>query len=211
MMETTEPEFTEDFRKILIEHKGYPPESLILDYRITPQSRADILIVERHKLLPLGLIELKRRAKKSYEDASLQIDKYLDDIRRDLPAYLISFTDDGGFRTLRFDHETKLLEPIDFFAEFPDYDSLVIGQATAELHEKEQTKKRTVDHFKVICYTLALILILLFILKKADVITFTSEDMMFLGAIVALFIIPNAAQLKMLGVEYRAKNEEKGN
>lgn len=120
----------------------------------------------------------------------------------------MSFTDDGVF-DIHVYKEDRSFEKIPN-EDLPSYNNFTTKKSVEDLNRIETKKKKSLDGFQRACYGLALIVSGTLVSKMAGWITVTSEDLGLIGVIVALVIIPNAAKLKLLGVEYEAKKAEHG-
>lgn len=92
----------------------------------------------------------------------------------------------------------------------PNFDSLRNRSAANKKTKVKSETKETIDHFKLSCYASAAAVGSILLIDIFDVFKFSSQQLSLLGVTVALVLIPYAAKLKVLGVEFeRPKSNEK--
>lgn len=202
-----ESEFHSIFREFLIKEKGYPSISLLSEFRAGDRNIIDILAAKEGTSSPIALFELKKKDRFNASSASEQIQRYLDELSVEIPAYLVAFSDDGAFEIHAYKGSKKFEEISK--NDFPDYENITTKKSVEDLNRIEKKKKKSLDGFQRACYGLAFLVAGTLVSKKAGWITLTSEDLALIGVIVALVIIPNAAKLKLLGIEYEAKKADR--
>ena len=92
-----------------------------------------------------------------------------------------------------------------------NYNGQRLARRVESINGIKRKKEKTIDFFKIACWFLALILIVLFFLKQLNCIHLDKEDIALIGAAVMLLLAPSAQKLKVLGVEYERamkKNEK---
>ncbi len=203
-----ESEFHILFKEYLTKEKEFPELSLLQEFRIGGGGIVDVLVVKQGTSSPVALFELKHLKYFKPLSAGQQIQGYLDALDVEIPAYLVSFSDDGSFdiHAYKGGHDFEKLNKGDF----PKYRSIATKKSVEDIFKIENKKKKSLDGFQRTCYGLAVLVTFTLVSKMAGWITVSSEDLGLIGVIIALVIIPNAAKLKLLGVEYEAKKAEQG-
>ncbi len=79
---------------------------------------------------------------------------------------------------------------------------LASGDRAVAIEETKEVRRGSIDAFQCLCYLLAVALSVALVLDFLEVIDWTQPRILLLGAAAALIIIPHAAKLKILGVEF---------
>lgn len=98
-----------------------------------------------------------------------------------------------------------------FSGEFPSYDALVAGDKTSTKATRTATFKATVDTFQLTCICLSIVVTVLLILDVANILKLSTKQLGLAGLAAVLLVLPFAAKLKMLGIEFERHNPTKSN
>ena len=86
--------------------------------------------------------------------------------------------------------------------EFPRLHSMVGGARANALAAVSKERRRTFDGFKVACWSLALVTLLVGVADAVGLFELNPTRLALLGVVIALVVIPFAGKLKVLGVEF---------
>lgn len=202
-----------------LKNNGYPEESITAEYAISENIRADIVIIDPSTRIPVQLFELKKIKNKSTIDYGIkQIKASLSQLEnKNIPAYIVfpSDEDDHNFEII----DMNSIKPIEESPINQAINKSTIlnykAQKNARINEEANIvkgkKKTTLDIFSFICWFIAFCLVLVIIMTKLKMFSIDANDMIIIGAIIALVLMPFASKLKVLGIEferYIIKNKE---
>jgi hypothetical protein len=91
---------------------------------------------------------------------------------------------------------------------FPSYDSLVSLDQTSEKTAAVKAVKTAVDTFHWTCVLLSIVVSIVLGLDMANVVELSIKQLSLAGIASVLLILPFAAKLKMLGVEFERNNTD---
>jgi len=210
--EFSEKDIVDNFIKFLKEEKKYPDESIIQEFSLSEfennsRNRADLVLFDAKNKQYIGLVEFKRKIdQKTKSNAVRQVLSYLKLMGNpDLHTYLVGFESNNRLAIYVLNSENEWTEIKK--ENFANYESVTASVITNTKERIKQTKEKNVDRFKVICLILAFITFVLLVLSICNVFELSANEMALLGATVALIIIPYAAKLKILGVEFERNKD----
>ncbi len=195
---------------------GYPDESIAVEYKIGDKYRADIVILDLKKNIPIQIFEIKsRKSIETINRGTDQLKQYLKLLNNnEIPAYLVfPNSREPFFEVVRInevqnqtDEEIKNQNDLSL-----NYKAQRLSRLAEEAKVLKTEKKRTIDTFAITCWITAGIMLIIGILSKFNIIVLNATDLTILGVIIALVLIPFASKLKILGVEFeRLTEEDKG-
>ena len=217
-MNNTYENFVRNFIRFLIE-KGYPEECIAVEYAIDSRERIDVAVLDLDYGTPIQIFELKSvRNSKTKERGEAQLKKYLKLLgNENIPAYLV-FPGEKEFDVIRVNDCPLKVNSNEGVSDCENDNSVALnyhGQKIARRAESikgiKKKKDETIDFFKIVCWILAFLLLVLFFLKHLDYIHLDNGDLALIGVVVALILAPSAQKIKVLGIEYERaieKNEK---
>lgn len=195
------------FQKLInyLKEHGYPESSFAIEHRIG-KYRADLVILDNETGLPIQLFELKSSKNKGIKSfGRKQIKKMMHELGDlDIPAYLVFPSEKSpGFKVQRVwsgknNIQTKAIEGEPIF----DYHGQRRSRIFKKIQTTEKASKRSMDIFMWVCWTMAVIFLILLILIKLGRLSFDNREIFFLTVIVIFIVIPFASRLKFLGFEF---------
>ena len=220
-MHNSEVVFFEDFIRFL-KDKGYPEESIALEYRVDSGSSIDVAILDLDYNTPIQIFELKRiKNPNTIRKGVSQLKRYLKALgNENIPAYLV-FPEGKDFEIIRAndyslnvnsdENTEKQMDErsVDSFA--LNYNGQRVSRRAESINGIKKKKDKSIDFFKITCFVLAFILIVLLIMKWMCYIYLDNNDLALLGGIIVLFLVPSAQKIKILGIEYEKAVEKKEN
>lgn len=81
------------------------------------------------------------------------------------------------------------------------------GKQTA-IAVKKKKQKKAFDWFYAVCWFLAFILVILILIQKFKILSFSTNELIQIGVVFALVIIPFASKLNLPGFEFERLKEE---
>lgn len=214
----------EAFLDKLSDELGYPKNSLSRQFSVKTRRgqyfEPDLVIVNPENGEPLAVVEFKlSEAEKNFTRS--RANKVLDAVyalqeafgKTGIPGYMVARSGDGiKIFSLSRSEGNQLGE----IPEFPRYESLLTRAKSddllvksSEINQVKEVRRRTVDRFRVACWSLAALVMFLFFSDVFKWFSLNSQQISLLGAFVALIVIPDVAKLKLLGVEFERHKEEK--
>ncbi len=186
--------------------------------------RADLVVYEpSDATTPLAVFEMKRefnphRWDEEFQRAALQIKGWLQSANLELaplsiPVFLVTFSKESPdltFYQFSGDWVSGKMDalytaPLD---DLPTYSTLAEQRRRTDVGVIKKEEKTAVDHFKWLCWGLALAVTALLIVDWMGWHTITVTQLSLIGTIAALVVFPYVTKLKVLGIEMeRAKNE----
>lgn len=222
-MNYTEADVFANFIQYL-KNKGYPENSIAVEYRVGANARIDVAVLDLDYNTPIQIFELKRiKSHDAEKNGKRQLENCLKLLgNENIPAYLVfPGKNEKEFEIIRINDATLNVEKNKESNESKDaevFDSLALnynGQKMSRRAEKiskiSENKKETIDSFKWICWVLAGLVALLFVIEKCGGISLDNNDLALLGGVILLILAPSAQKIKILGVEYEraiGKNEK---
>jgi len=210
-----EMELANYFIRYLKEH-GYPENSIAVEYKIGNKYRADIVILDLKRNIPIQIFEVKsNKTVETIRRGTEQLKQYLSELGNFIiPAYLVfPKNEEPFFEVVRINEIAN--ESDEEIERQNDLSLNYKGQRISRIAEEAKTinreKKKIVDSFAITCWIAAGVMLIVGILSKAKIVILDTTDLTILGVIVALVLIPFASKLKILGVEFeRLTEEDKG-
>ncbi len=194
----------------LVLDKAYPRSEVQLQAAIArgPEGRsyrADIAVLDSRRSEIIALIEVKgSREHKALRNAIAQLLQYRRVLGKPhVPLYLFFPPLPGSTRRFEIvqvlpDGDTKEVYP----DEFPTYDALIAGDRSSGKAARVANARAAIDTFQLTCILLSLLVVAIFTLDVTGVLQLTVKQLALAGVAGALLILPFAAKLKMLGVEF---------
>ena len=201
-MEKLEPDTLKTLIDYLIAY-GYPESSLGIEWPIG-KYRADLVIVDPDTKEPVAIFEVKsRRTPQSEKSGKSQIESFLKALgNTSVPAYLV-FGSEGApsieIQRISFgDEDVQNTERIFSAESILDFTTLTKSRRNIMIAETNNERKRVVDRFFIVCWVcgVAIGLILLFRIPLSGL------DLILIGAMICLILLPYASKLKFLGLEF---------
>lgn len=207
-----EKSLVEEFIKLLKEKKRYPDESIIQEMPLSDSGnkfryQADLVLLDAKSKQYIGLVEFKRKIDDKIKSSAFkQVSSYLKLMgSSELHIFLVGTDLNNRLIIYILNSENEWEEIAK--ENFPNYEALSATVMTKKQERIKQNKEKNVDKFKLICLGLACGTFILFILSLCNIIKMNADEMALLGATVALIIIPYAAKLKILGVEFERNKD----
>lgn len=194
----------------LVLEKAYPKSEILLEAAIGSGAdgrayRADLAIIDSHRSEVIALIEVKgSREHKALRSAVSQLLQYRRILGKPhVPLYLFFPPLSGTARRFDIsqvlpDGDTKEVFP----DEFPTYDALIGGDKSGQKAARTVRVRAAIDTFQLTCILLSLLVAIIFGLDVSGVVQLTTKQLALAGVAGALLVLPFAAKLKMLGVEF---------
>lgn len=204
----------EKFIKYLKAH-GYPESSIAVEYQLDGRYMVDIAILDMNKNIPIQLFEIK--SEKSPEMIKIgkeQLKKHLSFLKnKNIPTYLVfpkgkePFFDIVNINTSYILHRQEINENNTFVL---NYHAQRNARIAEEVENVKNKKENVVDNFKVTCWILAFIALIIGILVKLKIFGLDTTDLIIISIVIALILVPFASKLKILGIEFeRLKSDDK--
>ena len=210
-----EKRILDHFIEYLIE-SGFPKNSIAVGYRLKSNIMADIVIVDDKTNIPLMLFEIKTHKTSETEEKGK---RYLDKIHRNfkdskLATYLVFYNPklDNDFEVLQYDANTgNYINDDDKPAEYTlNYEFNKVAIISEAKEEKESKKRETIETFKVVCWVIAFVIILMLIGSKVIRYTILTTDLILFGAAIVMILLPFVSKINFLGIEIeKYTNREK--
>ena len=211
----TELEMENKFIEYLINNK-YPKESIAVEYNVAKRYRIDIAIIDPHKNIPIQLFELKtRKSKETIYSGKEQLRKYRSFLKdKNIPAYLVFPKDvDPYFEIINIDDDDlKMDEKVTEYQSTKiilNYDAQLNARINENVDIIKNEEKKVIDKFKIESWIIGVVTLIIGILSKIGLFTLDAKDLSLMGIAVALFLIPYAGKLKILGVEFERLKSDK--
>jgi hypothetical protein len=186
---------------------GYPENSIAVEYQIGDRYRVDVAILDLKKNIPIQLFEIKSmKTPEMIRMGTEQVQKYVSYLKnKNIPVYLVFPKDEAPFlEIIKIDPQNlKSLREVSEETSFiPNYIAQRNSRIAEEADIVSKKKEKVIDTFKIICWIVAGITLVIGVLSKLKVIDLDATDLTIIGAVIALILIPFASKLKILGVEF---------
>ncbi|MDR0515578.1 MAG: hypothetical protein LBH25_00865 [Fibromonadaceae bacterium] len=198
-----------------LKERGYPEDSIGVEYKIGKNYRVDVAILDRKQNIPIQLFELKiNNSERSKKNGRVQLERSRTILKdKDIPAYLVFPKNESPyFEVLDIDSEKK-----DDSEGISNENFLIFNyqaQRNKVLYKKAENKKQekenTINVLKIVSYLLGVFVLVLAILSKVELFKMYPEDLVMLSLLIVLFLIPHASKIKILGIEFERLTESKG-
>lgn len=194
----------------LIDEKKYPrtsiqPEAVIAPRKSNAPLRADFAVLDNARSEFVAIIEVKssRDAVSIREGVSQLVDFRESLAKPFIPLFLFCKPSEGAgvpFEVSQIlqDGTQKRIE----LSEFPEYGTLISGDRSSVKVAREVKARDVVDAFKVVCFILAAVTAVFLALDVFGVLVLSARQMVIASVAAAFLILPFAAKLKLLGVEF---------
>lgn len=213
----TEYDVTASFGSTLQAQLGYPTDAFLHEFPLKDQSGvrrrlADLIIQDAQRSRLLAIIEFKREFSDDIvRTAFNQTAEYSRLLGLALPEYVVVGANElkPPFRIFTQDSDRNTVELS--LVQFPSYAALVSGQITIETERIVAETQQKRDDVRVVCNSAAALLLVIFILSVSGCLTLTTTQLGLIAGIVGLLLLPHAAKLKGLGIEFerlKKDNEE---
>lgn len=201
-MKKLEPDTLKALIDYLIAY-GYPESSLGIEWPIG-KYRADLVIVDPDTREPVAIFEVKsRRTPHSEKFGKAQIESFLKTLgNTSVPAYLV-FGKDGTppleIQRISFgDEEVQNAERIFSAESILDFTTLTKSRRNIMIAETKNERKKVVDRFFIVCWGCGVLIGLILLFR----IPLSGLDLILIGAMIGLILLPYASKFKFLGLEF---------
>lgn len=194
---------------------GYPDSTFAVEYRVG-KFRIDLAIIDPETKLPIQIFELKsRNDAQNRKMGTNQLKTFLNELKTDIPAYLVFPKSSNPFFEIEIcSQETTNQDGIiakdeELFFNFQFQKQARVKEQLDAIKDKKET---TIDHFKWVCWAMAMLLFGFIILQKFNCISvpLDYDDLIIVGAIIVLVLLPFTSKINILGVEInRLENRSK--
>ena len=204
------------FIRFLTEDKGYPSAYLrsqlaFVDKDGSRRLRPDLVVIDPGTNKVVAIIEFKGlHTPPDQQSVRQQVLAYRRASGNDLASAYVVYPYSEQEPNAEFgiyeveDVETWVpVKPHDF----PDYETLILGERAKSRTTIVDARDTAVDTFKYVCFGLSLLVTILFLLDLLAVVSMTAQQLSLLGIAIALVLIPYAARLRFLGVEFERLQE----
>lgn len=210
-----EQELQSSVVKYLVEELAYPRDALQRELPILRSGmRLDLAVVDLDKRELCAIFEFKNtRDHSGLRQSVSQVLNYWRQMGKpEIPLYLVfpaSSEGKGAAYQLARILEDGSTEDI-CVSELPTYDALVSGHSAATKIDSKRSVKAAVDSFTVTCFALSGIALIVLWLDVSSMLVLTPKQLLIALGSIALVLLPYAARLRVLGVEFerRTSNEK---
>jgi len=195
----------------LANEKGYTDSSLRADMLLPKNARVDLVSLNTDDNTITSLFEFKIKASKEIlKSAASQVLKYKKLLGgTNVPAFVITpSNDDESEFNIYAVTDAGALELIKF-NDFPNYKTLISSVKALNKAKNKSDTKDTIDHFRTMCFAFSAMTFIFFMLDLTNKLKLSSEQLSLLGITFALALIPFAAKLKILGIEFERNDNKK--
>ena len=194
-----------------LKRHGYPDDSFAIEYNLARDCYVDLAIIDRTLNIPIMLFELKSIKNDHIIQMGIRhirrCQAYLED--KDIPLYLIVPKDtEPFFEAFRANPPTpadnqnlngQVKEDMNF-GRFKYNKNTRLSKARENKVEK---KHKMVDAFKWVCWSIAMLLIIIGFLMTVGVIIMTRNELYIFASAIVLIICPFVSSIKILGIEIK--------
>lgn len=194
---------------------GYPQESIITEYPISKNYRADIVVIDTKTQIPVVLIEVKvlhhidRAVEfRLYE----QLKKYYGEFNTPLKAIGAIFSKQDG--KVRYTDYTDAIkehhyeQKVDNYS-LPTYKELINGANQKVIKQKEIKQENNINILKRLCwYILPPICILILLLDAFGFYTLSTHRLIVMGIAIALPLVPCFKEISIGEVSLKREIEK---
>ena len=194
---------------------GYPQESIITEYPISKNYRADIVVVDTKTQIPVMLIEVKvlHHIDKTVEFRLYeQLKKYYGEFNTPLKAIGAIFNKQDG--KVRYTDYTDAIkehhyeQKVDNYS-LPTYKELINGANQKVIKQKEIKQENNINILKRLCwYILPPICILILLLDAFGVYTLSTHRLILMGIGIALPLVPCFKEISIGEVSLKREIEK---
>jgi hypothetical protein len=205
------------FIQFLVEKKHYPPQSILAEYvlgglGLSSAFRPDLIVADIRSSVPLAIIEFRvGPANPAKEARLLQVARGLVQLTCAVPSYVVSDrAEDPGFNVSLLTTSVAIAGNLPTskameLNDIPSYEQLTTASLARNLEVQYRDRKHTLDLFSAICYILAVVVAGLFVWSVFRPLPISKTQFGLLAVSLAMFVLPNAAKLKMLGLEFERR------
>lgn len=196
------------FIQFLISH-GYPPESIVLEYP-AGRYRTDLAVIDLKTKFPIAIFEFKRaKTVQSVRLGKEQLRNFISKMENpNVPTYLVFGKQGHPPFEYMLVSSGKPNDDSDGEESLLPYNILQSSGKQSALAEKKKKQKKAFDWFYAVCWFLALVLIILLLLQKLNILAFETEELIQIGVVFALIIIPFASELNLPGFGFKRLKDE---
>jgi hypothetical protein len=207
-----------DLEYLLIEYlkkQGIKESSIVIEWPIDNKYHIDVAIVDSDLNKALALFEIKAvNTKTAINNAIKQLRQYQRILGYEMvPLYVVVPSDNENIIEILHINENVHENNADLvsISKFPKYSILKQSLIEKTLYKISKDKEDTIDKFKAVCFLGSIGLIIILIVDFFSNPSILTNPRLFIICLcIALFIIPFANKLKILGVlEYEAKKIQK--
>jgi hypothetical protein len=199
----------------ILREKGYPEDSLVYEpvFNIGEKTfRPDFGVIDPLRNERLAIFEVVKSKNEFMKDRNIKrlTSLLLHPKIRNAILLLVQPAEDTSkkfpFDLFRLESDGKLKEyPIDTF---PTFNALSSNETAARKDDVSEKEEKANKRFKILCFFIAFAILLIIasdiFCEAKSYKLLTSERLTLLGIIVALIVIPFAAKIKFLGIEYES-------
>ncbi|HGS4742396.1 TPA: hypothetical protein ACMDT2_004330 [Vibrio parahaemolyticus] len=197
-----ERELTEKLRRDLLD-SGYPEEAIRFEYAAPfgdgKYTYIDAAIIDTKSGDVIAIYELKCSSGRSLLRKATQQVASLSNLFPNKPQCFVYVSDNNGV-TLGLVNPKSLT--VTFLEKLPSFESIKNTNIAQGRIEKKQESKRAIDTFVVTCYALATLVVVILVLDVFKVYSFSSQQLSLIAIFGALLVIPHAAKIKVVGLEF---------
>jgi hypothetical protein len=218
MVYNTQLEMINRFIECLL-NNNYPKESIAVEYNVGERYRVDIAIIDPNRKVPIQFFEIKKiKNNETLFSGKKQLQRYRSFFsEKNIPAYLVFPKDvTPYFEIINIDIDNDDLKINKNDTEYKNGNIILNYHAhlNARISENIQTikkeEKKVVDIFKIESWIIGIVVFIIGFLSKIGLFTLDAKDLSLLGITIALFLIPYAGKLKILGLEFERLKGDKG-
>lgn len=207
----------DDFISFLVNKASYPQDSLVRECPLTFSKGSayylDLVVIDPQDSKVLSLFEFKSKIDESTKQIlAATYRELITNLDASVPAFIVvpSSSDPKSFDVFHLigDKRWQKIPP----DTIPTFKALKSAEKAKARLRSEKKTKATLDRFRLICYLLVAILIIIIVLSFLGKVKVNGEQLVLIGIACALAVVPHAAKLKFLGIEFermRPENKEK--
>lgn len=183
---------------------NFPQEYIVRDWAVGRKYKADMALLDPISRAPVAVIELRKTLdNKSIATARQELTAFADAIGNPGVRQYIGTLENGAVKLYKVPRELSAPTKSDLIsAKVPAFEHLVSTARAALVSDKRVQHKERGDHFKWVCWAMALIVVAVIVVDAFGWYTLNEARLALIGAAAALVVIPFASRLKMLGVEF---------
>ncbi len=192
----------------VLRKNGFPEKSFAIEY-VVGGCRVDFAIVEPKTKKELALFEFKSdNSKNIMESAKERLKRYAKELNNDkIALYLVVPSNaSSDIEVYSVDYGNN---SINLFGDISNlkYDYLKAGIFQSNINDYEKGKKEITKKIACICYSLAVVLFLIFFLKQLSIISIDTNDLLIISGFIVLVLFPYLDRIKFLGIEIEKYKE----
>lgn len=197
-----------------LKERGYPESAIIVDYPVGRNYHADVAILGQEKNRPIQIFELKTRRFERSIQAGISTLKKSRSFLGDgyVPAYIIFSEEKAQYLELiDLDNPKEVIvlngENKKEYSIF-DYKSLDNKKILKDKQIEEQKKKKTVDLFRWISWSLGILVFILIGCSIYGCLQIDSNDLILIAYLIGLAWAPFVSTLEISGLGFKRSSKE---